>query len=150
MRVKREGQSVARAPEVGGGGKMAAETGELELRLRVPLPSAGVGRVALGALRPDLPLPPPAGGPPRPHPPPSAQLQCCGGELRARWAGPGARALRGGAVAFLELLGLVLETIERFGGEGPGHALLGPEGGATGQAPPPAPPPSTSPAPHPQ
>ncbi|XP_033927665.1 EKC/KEOPS complex subunit LAGE3 isoform X2 [Melopsittacus undulatus] len=93
---------------------MAADTEGLEL-LRLPLPSPHVAHVALGSLRPDL-NPPHGGGGAR------AELEREGAELHARWVAPGARGLRGGVTTFLELLGLVLETIERFGGEGPDPA----------------------------
>lgn len=35
----------------------------------------------------------------------------------SEWEAPGARGLRGGVSTFLELLGLVLETLESFGGK---------------------------------
>lgn len=83
---------------------MAAE--ELELRLWVPLPSARAAVIAVEALRPD--------------PPPKRaglrwDIEAEGAGLRTSWRGGDARRLRAAVTAFLELLGVVLETMERFG-----------------------------------
>ncbi|XP_071657409.1 EKC/KEOPS complex subunit LAGE3 [Patagioenas fasciata] len=95
-------------------------------RLRLPLPSAPVAAVAAGALRPDLGAR--AG----------ARMEAEGAELRVSWVSPCPRALRGALTSFLELLGLVLETMERWGGGAPGL-----------RPPPPAPPPASPPRPSP-
>lgn len=45
----------------------------------------------------------------------------------SQWEAPLARGLRGALCSFLELLGLVLETIESFGGAGQGEATPPPQ-----------------------
>lgn len=72
----------------------------------MPLPSARAAKMAAEALRPD--------------PPPKKaglrwELTAEGAGLRASWVGVEARRLRAAAAAFMELLGVVMETMERFG-----------------------------------
>ncbi|XP_028923474.1 EKC/KEOPS complex subunit LAGE3 [Ornithorhynchus anatinus] len=95
-----------RSPNDSGPGRGAAGGGRHEFTLTVPFPSPLDAEIARRSLAPDAE--PRKGGI-------SKDLTVAGSDLRVHWTAEEARILRVSITSFLDLLSLVLLTMERFG-----------------------------------